>query len=83
MGRSSEAKRGIPRKSFRGTKIAKHQRYTSRSTCFQCKLVFKSPAKKARHVASGHSNGRGVSKRLIAGSQRPQPGTKISQTKIK
>ena len=80
MGKSSEAKRGIPRKSFRASKRAKHDRYTGRSTCFACGTVFRSPKYKAAHSASGHKVFTGVSKR-VAGQKRSEPGVTIKGKK--
>jgi len=47
--------RGIPRKSGNTVRKARYARYLAKSSCFHCKLVFRSPKYKCAHVASGHT----------------------------
>jgi len=51
-----KSSRGIPRKSRNTARKARHARYWTRASCFQCGLVFRSPKYARMHKEHGHSS---------------------------
>ena len=60
---STKKVKGLPKRHHNPTRKAKMARYLGRSTCFACKLIFRSPKYKRAHDASGHHTRVGVNPR--------------------
>lgn len=56
------AGKALPKRCGRAPYKLRYQNYLTRSTCSQCRVVFKSPKKRLAHVQSGHKDMTGANK---------------------
>lgn len=76
-----KSSRGIPRKSRNPARKARHARYWTRASCFQCGLVFRSPKYARHHKENGHSPKIGLRKQHIGVQEAAMGAIKDKLTK--